>query len=110
MTIDFTKPIQNFQTEEIVNVLYRDERGIYFEYKDSDFVRLHCSIEDFNKNFENVPEPKRQIKGFIGIFTNKEQMYRFTQGFQTKEALLEYNPDLKIHTVIEINATEGDGL
>jgi hypothetical protein len=108
MAIDFTKPIKNFHTEEIVNVLYRDENGIYFEYKNSDFVRMHCTIDEFNKMFQNIPEEPKKIKGFIGVFTNGDS----TIMKQTVEELKKhyFNTYVDFIAIVEINATEGEGL
>jgi hypothetical protein len=108
--IDFTKPIRNSQTEEIVNILYRDEMGIYFEYKNSDFVRMHCSIDEFNKMFENVSEEPRKIKGFIGLSTSKETgtVYCTSVVYESKEKLLKCCGGYT--TIIEINVSEGEGL
>jgi hypothetical protein len=108
MAIDFTKPIENFQTEEIVNVLYRDKNGIYFEYKNSDFVRMHCSIDEFNKMFQNVPEEPKKIKGYLAfdIYGNN---YWSTGTLNDIKRLL-IKDGFKPFAIVEINATEGEGL
>jgi hypothetical protein len=115
MVIDFNKPIQYIaDLSKEVKILFHDEHSVLIEFEDnlrSPTENRHIyTFDKFNLFFENVPEEPKKIKGFIGVFTNNDGMYRFTQGYQTKESLLEFSKDNKIHTIVPIEFVEGEGL
>ena len=110
MAIDFTKPIRLIKGDKaVVTILFHDNRSVYYHVNESGY-RNEVSTEVFETIFENVPEEPKKIKGFIGVFTDNDGMYRFTQGYQTKESLLEFSKDNKIHTIVPIEFIEGEGL
>jgi hypothetical protein len=95
--------------EGTINILYHDTRSVYYEW-DYNHNRVQMDMNDFEESFENVPEPKREIKGFIGIVSNKKLIHPYCTSiiYKTKEELLKNCGGF--NTIIEINAKEGDGL
>jgi hypothetical protein len=65
MEIDFSKPIRYKATHGLIKVLFHDDKGIYYEFINSN--RNHMDLDDFQKHFENVPVEPRKFKAYIGL-------------------------------------------
>ena len=105
MAIDFTKPLQNKKTKLKVNIIYSDEIGFLIRYdKNTQFFK-YSEIEE---HYENVPEEPKKIKGFIGIFPNGDSTIMKLTVEELKKHY--FNTYVDFVAIIEINATEGEGL
>jgi hypothetical protein len=117
--IDFTKPIRCKSNPLIrCEVLFHDIKGVYYELSTigEGSVRRENTVGEFRNLYENVPEAPKKIKGFIGILNRKDYLQPSTKVcsniFNNKEDLIEYyKSDVDgIIAIVEINATEGEGL
>jgi hypothetical protein len=103
--IDFTKPIQHKNEVGTIKVIFHDAIGVYFKW-DYNNIRTSMDLDDFQKHFENVPEEPKKIKGFIAVFDDGHS----TTIHATKEIIFNTFNRNKIVAIVEINATEGEGL
>jgi hypothetical protein len=111
MAIDFTKPIRLIKGDKaVVTILFHDNRSVYYHVNESGY-RNEVSTEVFETIFENIPEEPKKIKGFIGLYINNDETdYESTALYATKEDLISIINPTKLLAIVEINATEGEGL
>jgi hypothetical protein len=103
--IDFTKPIRHKDFgQDTIKVLFHDERSILYEL--SDGRRFNRDINLFKLAYQNITFERKKIKGFIGI----DDEHCCTEIYELKSQIFDYNNHKKIIAIIEINATEGEGL
>lgn len=106
MAIDFTKPIRHKQNQHEVKIVYHDEKSVLLDYTYG--TRMNVDICSFKEHFENIPEPKERIKGFIGISHFNGEVYHTTKLYPNKEILLKNCSGYD--TIVEIDCEKGSGL
>jgi hypothetical protein len=103
--IDFTKPLRCKITKLKVNIIYSDEIGCLIRYNKNTHFFRDSEIEE---HYENIPEEPRKIKGFIGVFINGDSTIMKPTVEELKKRY--FNTYANFIAIVEINATEGEGL
>jgi hypothetical protein len=109
--IDFTKPIRHKDFgQDTIKVLFHDERSVLYELIDG--RRFNRDKKLFEIAYQNVPTPKKVIKGFIGLYEYVwEGILRVDEIiYPTKDELKKTIDKDKLKVIIEINTYEGDGI
>jgi hypothetical protein len=114
MAIDFTKPIHTKQDpDNILKVLFHDEISIFYE--NSAGQRFEVTPKAFERYCENIPEEPRKLKGFMLLVKYPDRMniegdFIMPTLQLAKDEIEKLSPRAKVLAIVEINATEGEGL